>query len=328
MSFANTMWVWMNGQLVEWGKATFHVSSHALHYGTGVFEGLRCYETAAGAALFRLDAHLERLFTSADVYGLDLPYTKEELTDAVCEVVSRNGFTNCYVRPICFFGSNVLGLVPRDCPVEVAVFAWEWAPLLGQESIENGVRITVSPWAKFHSQMMPTTAKACGQYLNSILAVRDALKRGFDEALLLDRDGNLAEGPGENLFLVRDGKLFTNDESSSILLGITRESVVELAQDLGYEVSVGKLTLDHLLAADEAFFTGTAAEVTPIREVDGKLISQGRRGFVTNELQQAFFAAVRGATPRYHKWLHVVSRQAGTLLPQAVEAEALASVGD
>src|ERR1044072_2432504 len=191
MSFANTQWVWMDGQLVEWDKATFHVSSHALHYGTGVFEGLRCYETEMGAALFRLDAHLDRLFTSAEVYGLDLPFSKQELTDAVCEVVHRNGFTNCYVRPICFFGSNVLGLVPRDCPVEVAVFAWEWAPLLGQESIENGVRITVSPWAKFNSRMMPTTAKACRQYLNSILAVRDALKRGFDEALLLDADGNL-----------------------------------------------------------------------------------------------------------------------------------------
>jgi branched-chain amino acid aminotransferase len=281
-----------------------------------------------GAALFRLDAHLERLLTSAEVYGLDLPFTRQELTDAVCEVVNRNGFTNCYVRPICFFGSNVLGLVPRDCPVEVAVFAWEWAPLLGQESIENGVRITVSPWAKFHSRMMPTTAKACGQYLNSILAVRDALKRGFDEALLLDADGNLAEGPGENLFLVRDGKLFTNDESSSILLGITRDSVVELAEDLGYEVNITKLTLDDLRAADEAFFTGTAAEVTPIREVDGKLVSNGKRGPVTQELQQAFFAAVRGATPRYHKWLHFVPQPAGTLLPHRAAAEVLASVGD
>lgn len=318
MGFEQTKWVWMNGQKVAWDNATVHVSAHALHYGTGIFEGIRCYETDHGPAVFRLDAHLDRLFASAEVYDLEIGYTREELTNAICEVIEGNGFKSCYVRPICYFGSHSLGLHAKDCPVEVAILAWPWAPLLGAESQAQGVRITVSPWVKFHSRMMPTTSKACGQYLNSILAVRDAHKRGFDEALLLDHDGKVAEGPGENLFVLKDGKLFTNDETSSILLGITRDSVIELARDLGYEVRVGNLHLGDLLSADEAFFTGTAAEVTPIKEVDGTLISQGRPGRVTLQLQEAFNSAVHGDNSFYHKWLHFV----GT------NVEALAGVGD
>lgn len=306
MGFEQTKWVWMNGQTVAWNEATVHVSAHALHYGTGIFEGIRCYETEMGPAVFRLDAHLDRLFASAEVYDLEIGYTRDELTAAVCEVIEGNGFDSCYVRPICYFGSHSLGLHAKDCPVEVAILAWQWAPLLGVASQQQGVRITVSPWVKFHSRMMPTTSKACGQYLNSILAVRDAYKRGFDEALLLDEEGKIAEGPGENLFVWKDGKLFTNDESSSILLGITRNSVLELARDMGYEVQVGDLQLDDLLNADEAFFTGTAAEVTPIREIDGTLISEGKPGPVTLQLQEAFNAAVRGRNPFYHKWLHFV----------------------
>jgi branched-chain amino acid aminotransferase len=306
MGFEQTQWVWMNGHTVAWDHATVHVSSHALHYGTGIFEGIRCYETEFGPAVFRLDAHLDRLFASADVYELEIGYSREELTRAVCEVIESNGFQSCYVRPICYFGSNSLGLHAKDCPVEVAILAWQWAPLLGVASQQQGVRITVSPWVKFHSRMMPTTSKACGQYLNSILAVRDAYKRGFDEALLLDESGKIAEGPGENLFVLKGGKLFTNDESSSILLGITRNSILEMAKDLGYEVEVGNLQLEDLLTADEAFFTGTAAEVTPIREVDGTLISGGRPGPVTLKLQETFNAAVRGQNPEYHQWLHFV----------------------
>jgi branched-chain amino acid aminotransferase len=306
MGFEQTKWVWMNGQTVAWDSATVHVSAHALHYGTGIFEGIRCYEMDLGPAVFRLDAHLDRLFASAEVYDLEIGYTREELTSAVCEVIEGNGFKSCYVRPICYFGSNSLGLHAKDCPVEVAILAWQWAPLLGAASQEQGVRITVSPWVKFHSRMMPTTSKACGQYLNSILAVRDAYKRGFDEALLLDEAGKIAEGPGENLFVWKNGKLLTNDETSSILLGITRDSVLELAKDLGYEVQVGNLQLEDLLSADEAFFTGTAAEVTPIKEVDGTLISQGKPGPVTLQLQEAFNAAVHGKNPFYHKWLHFV----------------------
>ncbi|MBI3650050.1 MAG: branched-chain amino acid transaminase [Acidobacteria bacterium] len=307
MGFEQTKWVWHNGQMVAWDEATLHVSAHALHYGTGIFEGIRCYETASGPAVFRLDAHLDRLLASAAVYELELGYSREELTEVVGQVIERNGFASCYVRPICYFGSHSLGLHAKACPVEVAVLAWPWAPLLGAQGQQQGVRITVSPWVKFHSRMMPTTSKACGQYLNSILAVRDAYKRGFDEALLLDSDGNIAEGPGENLFLLKDGKLFTNDESSSILLGITRDAVMQLAADCGYTVAVRKLRLEDLLTADEAFFTGTAAEITPIREVDGTPLSQGRCGAVTRKLQEHFNAVVHGKNPRYHHWLHFVS---------------------
>ena len=315
MPFDTTRWIWVNGRLVDWKDATFHVSSHALHYGSGVFEGIRSYETEAGAAVFRLDAHLTRLFYSASQYEMEIPFTAEELRQAVCETIRENGFTGCYVRPICFYGSDSLGVHPRNCPVEVAILAWRWGAYLGAEGLEQGIRVTASPWLKFNPQMMPTTAKACGGYVNSILAVRDAFKRGFDEALLFDAQGYIAEGSGENIFLVRDGKLVTNNEESSILLGITRDAVIRLARDLGYEVEVSKFRLEDLLAADEAFFTGTAAEVTPIREVDGAVIGGGRRGEVTTRIQNAFFDAALGRDARYRDWLQVVQ-------PQAVQAEA------
>ncbi len=310
MSFEQTKWVWMNGELVPWANATVHVSAHALHYGSGVFEGVRCYETVDGPAVFRLDGHLERLEASAAVYGLEMPYSRDELEEAVCSVISRNEFTSCYVRPICFYGSDSLGLLPRNCPVEVVIFAWPWAAYLGTEGLERGVRVTVSPWLKFQPQMMPTTAKACGQYLNSILAVRDAVARGYDEGLLLDADGYVAEGSGENLFIVREGKVFTNDESHSILMGITREAVIEIARDLGYAVEIRALQLEELLAADEAFFTGTATEVAPIREVDGTVIGRGVRGPVTERIQRTFFAATQGRERRYWHWLHLVNAPA------------------
>jgi len=299
----------MNGELIPWSDATTHVSAHALHYGSGVFEGMRCYETTKGPAVFRLDAHLDRLYASAEVYGLAIPYTQAELTNAVCEVVRLNGFRSCYVRPLCYLGSRSLGVHPGNCPVEVVILAWPWAPYLGAEGLTQGVRVTVSPWRKFQSRMMPTTAKACGQYLNSMLAVRDAISRGFAEALLLDGDGNLAEGSGENLFLVRAGQLLTNDERHSILLGITRDAVLRIAQDLGYSVEIRALQLDDMLSADEAFFTGTAAEVTPIREVDGTAIGRNTPGPVTEEIQRVFFAATSGNDERYKDWLHPVHPQ-------------------
>jgi branched-chain amino acid aminotransferase len=299
----------MDGELIPWVNATTHVSAHALHYGSGVFEGMRCYETVDGPAIFRLDAHLERLYTSAEVYGIEIPYTREELTEGICEVVRRNGFGSCYVRPICYYGSSSLGVHPRNCPVETVILAWPWAAYLGAEGVERGVRVTVSPWRKFQSRMMPTTAKACGQYLNSMLAVRDAVSRGYAEALLLDADGHLAEGSGENLFIVRDRQLLTNDERHSILLGITRDAVLRIARDLDYNTEVRELYLEDLFSADEAFFTGTAAEVTPISEVDGAPIGSGTRGPVTNEIQQVFFAATQGLDPRYKDWLYSVAPQ-------------------
>jgi branched-chain amino acid aminotransferase len=306
MSFEQTKWVWMNGELVPWASANTHVSAHALHYGSGVFEGMRCYETPNGPAVFRLDAHLERLCSSAEIYGLVIPYEQAELTEAVCEVIRRNDFSSCYVRPICYFGSGSLNVNPRNCPVEVVILAWPWATYLGAAGLEKGVRVTVSPWRKFHSRMMPTTAKGCGQYLNSMLAVRDAIDRGYAEALLLDAEGNLAEGSGENLFIVSKGRLLTNDERHSILLGITRDAVLQIARDLGYEVEIRTLELGDLLSADEAFFTGTAAEVTPISEVDEKMIGNGARGPVTRKIQEVFFDATSGRDHRYAHWLHRV----------------------
>ena len=323
--FERTKWVWMNGSLVRWADATVHVSAHGLHYGSGVFEGMRCYETGDGPAVFRLDAHLDRLYSSAAVYGLEIPYTREELVGAVSDVIRSNGFASCYLRPICFYGSSTLGLHPQKCPVEVVILAWPWEPLLGTEALEAGVRVTVSPWRKFDSQVVPTTAKACGQYLNSILAVRDAVGRGYHEALLLAIDGSVAEGPGENLFIVREGMLATNDERYSILLGVTRDAVIEIARDLGYPVEIGALELEDLFSADEAFFTGTAAEVTPIREVDGKLVGRGTRGPMTGRIQETFFAACSGHLARYKKWLHLVAPDPAFRLPAAGLARCLQS---
>ncbi len=309
VTFDQTKWVWMDGRVIRWANATTHVSAHALHYGSGVFEGMRCYETADGPAVFRLESHLDRLYASAEVYGIVIPYSRDDLIAATCEVIQRNGFSSCYVRPICYFGSGSLSLHPGNCPVQVVILAWPWSAYLGVEGLDHGVSVTVSPWRKFQSCMMPTTAKACGQYINSILAVRDALSRGFAEALLLDADGHLAEGSGENLFIVHDGKLLTNDDSHSILLGITRDAVMRIAQDLGYHIEIKTLELADLLGADEAFLTGTAAEVTPIRAVDEMIIGSGTRGPVTTEIQRVFFDATSGRDDRYRDWLYVVAAQ-------------------
>lgn len=306
MSFENVKWIWKNGEIVPWASATVHVSAHGLHYGSGVFEGIRCYETESGPALFRVAEHFERFHASAEVYNFKIPYSVEELTEATCELVIRNELKSCYVRPICFMGSGSLGVFPKNCPTEVSIMAWGWASYLGAEGLERGVRITVSPWRKFHSSMMPTTAKACGQYLNSILAVSDAFSRGFDEALLLDADGKLAEGSGENLFVVKDGVIYTNKSDDSILMGITRDAAMEIAVQSGFRIEAKSLELDDLLSADEAFFTGTAAEITPIREVDGQMIGEGKRGEITAKIQKTFFDAVAGRDERFARWLHPV----------------------
>ncbi len=308
MGFDEARWVWMNGTIVPWSGATLHVSAHALHYGSGVFEGIRCYETTDGPSIFRLREHLQRLFDSATFYDLEIPYTFEELENGICELIDLNAFRDCYIRPLCYRGSRTLHLNPRACPVEVVVLAWPWDPFLNSGE-KKGVRICVSPWRKFDSQMMPSTAKACGQYINSILAVQDAERRGYDEALLLDANECIAEGSGENLFLVRAGRLFTNDERHSILLGITRDAIIEIANDLGIEVEIGALRLDDLLAADEAFFTGTAVEVAAIQEMEGKRIGSTVPGPITRTIQEAFRAATSGRSEKYKRWLHPVSSQ-------------------
>jgi branched-chain amino acid aminotransferase len=297
----------MNGELVPWSKATTHVSSHALHYGTGVFEGIRCYETRNGPSLFRLEEHLKRFFASAVIHGIEIPFSMDDLTEAMVRVIRENDFNACYVRPIAYFGSGSLSLYPRNCAVEVVILAWPWADYLGAEGQNAGVSVTVSPWRKFESKMMPTTAKACGQYVNSVLAIRDAISRGFAEAILLDVDGRIAEGSGENLFIVRGGELFTNDASHSILPGITRDAVLRIANDLGYSARVKALSLQDLFEADEAFFTGTAVEVTPIRELDGNSIGRLTPGPVTSEIQRVFFAATAGQDAKYNHWLYPIS---------------------
>jgi len=309
MTFDQSKWVWMNGAFVPWADATTHVSSHALHYGSGVFEGMRCYSTDDGPAVFRLDAHLNRLYTSAQVYGLEIPFERSTLANSIVELIQRNEFESCYVRPLCYYGSSTLGLHPARCPVEVVILAWPWPAYLGAIGLEKGVRVTVSTWKKFHSEMMPTTAKACGQYLNSILAVREAFARGFDEALLLNSDGRLAEGSGENIFLVQNGELVTNDERDSILLGVTRDAVITIADHLGHRVITRPIGVEDLIGADEAFLTGTAAEITPIREVDGVSVNGGQPGPVTQSIQRVFFSAVAGRDARYRDWLHFLVLQ-------------------
>jgi branched-chain amino acid aminotransferase len=287
-----------------------HSSAHALHYGAGVFEGIRAYNTSQGPAVFRLQEHLDRLYKSAEVYKIEIPYTPDQFADAISENISLNEFEVCYIRPIAYFDSASLG-IRAVCPTSVTIIAWEWEDAIDPAKKDRGLRVTVSPWKKFHSSMMPTTAKSCGQYLNSILAVREAAARGFDEALMLDVNGNLAEGAVENLFLVRGGRLITNDEKSSILLGITRASVIEIARDLGYEVEIRAMALADLFDADEAFLTGTAMEIAPIREVDERAIGDGRTRPVTENIRKTFFEIVRGRREDYLRWLHPIRQSQG-----------------
>lgn len=302
-------WIWMDGKFVAWDDAQVHVTAHGLHYGTGVFEGIRCYETDDGPAVFRLRDHLERFYNSAALYELEIPYAPAALHDACLELVARNRLGNGYIRPVAFFGAYSLDLWPRGCPVHVAMVGWPRGEYLGKESLERGVRIKVSPVRRFHASAIPTTGKACGQYVNSVLAVQEALRTGFDEALMLNQEGRVAEGSGENIFIVKDGTVITNDADASILPGITRASVIRIARDLGLPVEVRPLEIAEVLSADEAFFTGTAVEVTPIREIDGHAIGDGRRGPLTARIQAAFFDAVHGRAARYRGWL---SYAAGT----------------
>ena len=306
MTFDRTEWVWINGKMVRWADASLHVSAHAMHYGTGVFEGMRCYESADGPAVFRMDAHIDRLYASAAVYGMEIPYTRGEFADAVCETIRRNGFASCYVRPICVFGSRALGLHARACPVDVGILAWPWGALLGDDSLQAGVRVTISPWVKFHSRMMPTTAKACGQYLNSILAKIESHKAGYQEAILLDDHGFVCEGSGENIFVVRDGRIVTPPQTAGILDGINRKSAIQIAHDLGFEVVERNIGRAELYLADEIYLTGTAAELVPVREIDDHAIGDGRPGEVTRAVQKAFDDALHGRTERYREWLDPV----------------------
>lgn len=298
--------IWYDGQLVPWRNATTHVLTHSLHYGLAVFEGVRAYNTVRGTAIFRLKEHTERLFNSAHIYMMKIPYSREALMEAQKEVVRANKLESCYIRPIAFYGSEKMGVSPKGVSVHVAIAAWAWGAYLGVEALEKGIRVKTSSYARHHVNVSMCRAKYSGTYANSILANLEATEHGYDEALLLDVDGFVAEGSGENLFIVKNGAI-CEPELTSALIGITRDSVIALARDMGYAVSSKRITRDDLYIADEAFFTGTAAEVTPIREVDGRTIGEGKRGPVTTRLQSAFFDCVAGKSDKNRDWLTPVA---------------------
>jgi len=306
MPFPGTGPIWFDGKLVPWEDAKIHVLSHVVHYGSGVFEGIRCYKTARGPAVFRLDAHIDRMIASAKIYRMELPYTKEQLIQATLETIRQNKLESCYIRPIVFRGYGQLGVNPLPCPVNVVIAVWEWGKYLGPEALERGVNVCVSSWSRPAPNTFPALSKACGNYLNSQLAKLEALADGYDEAVLVDVNGYVSEGSGENIFLVKEGGILTPPSSTSLLPGITRHAVIVLARELGYKVSKQLIPREGLYIADEVFFTGTAAEVTPIATVDRIRIGDGRRGPVTKEIQDAFFAIVSGdVEDRYH-WLTYV----------------------
>jgi branched-chain amino acid aminotransferase len=299
--------IWMNGELVDWADAKIHVGSHGLHYGSGVFEGIRCYETERGPAVFRLTDHLQRLHNSARLLQMQLPYSVEEIRTACYDVIAANGLPECYLRPLAFYGYGELGVRPSGCPVDVVVMSWPWGTYLGADGFERGVRAKVSSWKRVGPNTIPHVAKATGIYLNSMLAVMEVTLGGYDEAILLTDDGYIADGSGENVFVVKEGAIHTPDLSASILPGITRETIIELARDLGYEVQEKKLIRSDLLVADEVFLTGTAAEVTPVREIDDHEIGVGEPGPVTREIQTAYLETVRGAREQWSHWLDRVA---------------------
>ena len=297
--------IWMNGELVDWADATVHVGVHGLHYGTGVFEGIRCYETEKGPAVFRLTDHLDRLHNSARLLYMDIPYSVDELKAASMELISANGLPECYLRPIAFYGYGELGVSTAGNPVVTVIMSWPWGTYLGEDGLKNGIRCKISSWQRVGPNTIPHASKATGIYLNSMLAVTEANRAGYDEAILLTADGYIADGSGENVFVIKDGKVATPPLSTSILPGITRDSVIQILQDLGYTVEEKNLIRSDLITADEVFMCGTAAEVTPIREVDDHLI--GPPGPVTRELQTAYLDTCRGKSERWAQWLEYAS---------------------
>jgi len=298
--------IWFDGQLVPWREAQVHVLTHTLHYGMGVFEGVRAYKTEQGAAIFRLQEHTDRLFRSAHIMGMKIPFSKEEINEAQRAAVRENNLSSAYLRPMCFYGAEGMGLRADNLKVHAIVAAWEWGAYLGADGIEKGIRIKTSSFTRHHVNITMCKAKANGHYINSMLALQEAVRDGYDEALLLDVEGFVAEGSGENFFMVRNGILYT-PELTSALEGITRETVAILAAELGYELREKRITRDEVYVADEAFFTGSAAEVTPIRELDNRVIGSGARGPITEKLQSAYFDLVHGRLPAHKDWLTPVA---------------------
>ena len=304
----NSKFIWSNGEMIPWENATVHVMAHALHYGSSVFEGMRCYDTPAGPAIFRLDAHIRRLFDSAKLYRIEVPFSPDELSQACKDSISKNGLTSAYIRPLIFRGAGSLGVVANgDVPVDVIVAAIEWGAYLGEDAMTKGVDCCVSSWTRTNSASIPVLSKAGGHYLNAQLIGSEARRNGFDEGISVTANGTISEGSAENIFLVRDGKIFTPPLSAAILGGITRDSAIALASDLGYEVVEEQLPRELMYVADEMFMTGTAAEITPVRSVDRIEIGSGSRGPITEAIQTAFFGLFDGTTDDKRNWLEKVS---------------------
>jgi len=306
MAFPGTGVIWMNGSLVAWNDARIHIASHVVHYGSGVFEGARCYDTAQGPAVFRLDAHLRRLIDSARIYRMESPFDQATLETATLDLIRRNGFRACYIRPLIYRGYDSLGVNPLPCPVDVAIMLWEWPAYFTKEAIEEGLDVKISTWARMAPNTLPAMAKSVANYANSQLIKMEAMAEGYAEGIALDTSGNISEGSGQNIFIVRDGVIYTPPIANSVLWGITRDSVITIAHDLGFEVREQSLPRETLYIADEVFFVGTAVEVTPIRSVDRIRVGRGRRGPVTEAIQQRFFELVRGTAPDTHGWLQPV----------------------
>ncbi len=297
--------IWFNGKLVDWRDANIHVLTHSLHYGMSVFEGVRAYQTDRGPAIFRLKEHTQRWFNSAKILQMQMPYSMDEMIAAQLEVVRANQLESCYLRPIAWIGSEKLGISPKGNRIMVSIAAWQWGAYLGEDGINKGIRVKTSSYSRHHVNVSLVRAKASGYYINSILANQEVTANGYDEALLLDTDGYVSEGSGENVFIVRDGILFTPD-LASCLAGITRDSILTIAKDMGIEIREKRITRDEMYCADEAFFTGTAAEVTPIRELDDRMIGDGKRGPITKKIQKIFFDTVKGHNETYRSWLSYV----------------------
>ncbi len=294
--------IWMDGKFVNWHDANVHILTHTLHYGLGVFEGIRCYKTSEGSAIFRLKEHVERLFKSCRILQIKPEYTPEEISSAIIECVRINKLEECYIRPLIYLGYGSMGIYPRENPVKIAIMAWSWGAYLGEDGIKNGIKAKISSFSRHHVNVTMTKSKTCGDYVNSLLAKREAISCGYDEALLLDTSGYVAEGSGQNIFIVRRGALKTVP-LTSILEGITRDAVIEIAQNENIPVKETNFTRDELYIADEAFLSGTASEITPIREVDGRIIGKGKPGPITKKLQSLFFRIVSGEEKAYHSWL-------------------------
>jgi branched-chain amino acid aminotransferase len=297
--------IWMDGKLVPWDKATVHVLTHTLHYGLGAFEGIRCYNTLKGPAIFRLDEHVARLFQTAHIFLIDIPYTQEEIRKAIIKTVKVNKLKECYIRPLVYIGNGAMGLYPNDNPIKVSIAAWPWGAYLGEEGLEKGIRVRISSFIRHHVNSNMSRGKVCGYYVTSQLAKKEAISGGFDEGLLLDTEGYVSEGSGENIFIVRNGAIKTTP-LTSILEGVTRDSILTLARDFGIPTEEQRFTRDEIYICDEAFFTGTAAEVTPIRELDNRIIGKGTAGLITKKLQAAFFDIVKGKNKKFESWLTYV----------------------